>query len=1101
MVFCDASGFTKLTEYLAQKPNGAELLSTVLNQFFTPLIEIINAYRGDIIKFSGDALTILFLAESEGMESSEYDLPCGSGWARCGGHSDLELAVLRASACCIEIHKRLDNFDTGIPDRTLSFHIGVGCGQCVVLHLGGEASPDDPKTKRFEYVICGEPLRQIAHACHYAEISQTVLSPEAWKLVAETVVEGPPIAEDPSYRRLGGLVNSRHTYATIRSAAQARDTRQDRYALRLSEMNLAKRYIPSAVYMQMENGTLEYVNEIRNVTVFFICVSDVDVSTPRGALVAQDLMCSVQSACFEQEGQVNKFLVDDKGLLFLCLFGTPPMVHTDDPLRAVHACFSIITSMKRLGLNAHFGLSTGRVFCGVVGSSARQEYTTLGDSVNLAARFMQLGHNNVVLVDSATYEQTKGDLDYHVLEPVQLKGKANKIAVFQPLFKLQNVSSSPKAASVAPKQLPQSPRSKQPGMLAYAFSVVDSFEDGGEAVRGSAEFSESKADAVISDPEDAASAVDLVGTTSSERRRSVVPPVEDPLVNCSSWKELKLTRRILDESSLIRAGGTCVFGGQSGLGKDQLCQVVLSAAKAANKEVLIVHASDQGQPRDRARPVVELIESCLGLGIGGETSGGKLDQLAALIDVPAFEIQQAARISAENGFIEVPELNSFVPSNFSNRSAFDLNRLIQENVPNSAHPVGLPNTAFISIGNSALSPSRGQRRGVRRSFFQGSRQEGEQLQQLNTGPSSPFLQEPWAPCEEQFIDYCERLVKRIVQERALVVVMKISRGTSLFNIVNNPTFWRLAERLTQLSHSTEVTNGNCPLTVVLLCRRTEDAQGITPPDARAIELQPLCRNTIEEYVTKILKLDVEGANNVPHELIDFVDDLTKGNPLYIMETLEQLIQRKFITRSVHGYVTVNCDLHKDVSVSEWSHTAMVGRVICQLEALAPQEAAIVKMATVFSGPFSVLDVAASLKSPYTNARRFDNYRMYRTCARLARLGIISEIPHLPQAVGNTLGGEMGGRESDAIPINDMSRFPKETDGAFIEGMSKIPMFILDNFLIRKVAGGMILQQQALKVKRQAMMFRVINKDVPFRMESQRKRVAGLHMPYYNLVKL
>ena len=1005
VIFCDASGFTKLTEHLAQSPNGAELLSSVLNVFFTPLIELINAYRGDIIKFSGDALTILFLADEEDKVNEESDLPCGSGWARCGGHSALELAVLRASACCIEIHKKLDNFDTGIPDRTLSFHIGVGCGECVVLHLGGEASPDDPKTRRFEYVICGEPLEQIAHACHYAEIYETVLSPQAWKLVAETVIEGPVVVQDPGYKRLGGLVNSRHTYATIRFASQSRDERQSSYAMKLSEMGLAKRYIPSAVYKQMENGTLEYVNDIRTVTVFFICVAGVDVATPTGSLIAQDLMCSVQSACYEQEGQVNKFLVDDKGLLFLCVFGTPPMVHTDDPLRAIRACFAIIGGMKRLGLTGHFGVSTGRVFCGVVGSSARQEYTTLGDSVNLAARFMQLGKANTVLVDSATFEQTKSDLDYNVLEPVLLKGKANLIPVYEP--KSKGVLCEILSAKFHPRGsihqlLEENPK---PGMLAYAYSVMDSFDN------------------LLQEIEDEGQKFEIENSLLEK----------DPLVECTSWKELKFTRRILEES--FGVGGTIVFGGQSGLGKDQLSHVVVDSVKAATKNrARLVQATDQGVPRDRARPIIEFFEACLLVSADLHKAASKIEGLSWLAGMDDLSPLVLLGIEENNGVLDIPNLNNW----------------------------------------TALSLPTPKYRGVRRSFFDGS---------VASVPTS-YSDETRAPMEAGLLDICEQIACKIIQYVPLVCILKISRGTSLFNIVKNPTFWRLVERMSRLSFM----NGENSMTVVLLCRSTEEAFGYVHAEAKLVELQPLGRTTIEEYVGKILKLDVDGANNIPHDLIDFVEDLTRGNPLYIIETLEQLVVQQSIVRGKRGFVSVNCDLGKDVCVADWSHTSMVGRVICQLEALGPQEAAIVKMATVFEGPFSVLDIAASLKSPFTKACRFDNYRMYRTCARLVQIGILAEIPHL-------LG------DPDAVPVNDMSRFSKDTDPSFIEGMSKIPMFILDNFLIRKVAGGVILKKQALKVKRQAMMHRVINKEVPLRLEAHRNRINSLHLPYYNLVKL
>lgn len=41
------------------------------------------------------------------------------------------------------------------------------------------------------------------------------------------------------------------------------------------------------------------------------------------------------------------------------------------------------------GLSASVGVTTGVVFCGVVGATMRKEYTVLGDTVNLSARLMQ----------------------------------------------------------------------------------------------------------------------------------------------------------------------------------------------------------------------------------------------------------------------------------------------------------------------------------------------------------------------------------------------------------------------------------------------------------------------------------------------------------------------------------------------------------------------------------------------------------------------------------------------------------------------------------------------------------------------------------------
>ena len=46
-------------------------------------------------------------------------------------------------------------------------------------------------------------------------------------------------------------------------------------------------------------------------------------------------MAGLQTKCYSHEGSLNKFVVDDKGLLLLLVFGLPPLVHTDDAIRAV----------------------------------------------------------------------------------------------------------------------------------------------------------------------------------------------------------------------------------------------------------------------------------------------------------------------------------------------------------------------------------------------------------------------------------------------------------------------------------------------------------------------------------------------------------------------------------------------------------------------------------------------------------------------------------------------------------------------------------------------------------------------------------------------
>src|SRR5690242_15206695 len=61
LVSADLSGFTRLSEQLAALGReGAEELTTLLNECFTGMIEIVEHHGGDVLKFGGDALLILY---------------------------------------------------------------------------------------------------------------------------------------------------------------------------------------------------------------------------------------------------------------------------------------------------------------------------------------------------------------------------------------------------------------------------------------------------------------------------------------------------------------------------------------------------------------------------------------------------------------------------------------------------------------------------------------------------------------------------------------------------------------------------------------------------------------------------------------------------------------------------------------------------------------------------------------------------------------------------------------------------------------------------------------------------------------------------------
>ena len=69
-IFIDISGFTNMTQKLMSSgKEGAEILSNIINDIFTPSIKCISDHGGFVSTFAGDAFTAIFITEK-----AEYPL-------------------------------------------------------------------------------------------------------------------------------------------------------------------------------------------------------------------------------------------------------------------------------------------------------------------------------------------------------------------------------------------------------------------------------------------------------------------------------------------------------------------------------------------------------------------------------------------------------------------------------------------------------------------------------------------------------------------------------------------------------------------------------------------------------------------------------------------------------------------------------------------------------------------------------------------------------------------------------------------------------------------------------------------------------------------
>ena len=131
-------------------------------------------------------------------------------------------------------------------------------------------------------------------------------------------------------------------------------------------------------------------------------------------------------------GRVDKFIGDN----VMAVFGAP-VAHEDDPERAVRAAFGMHEAMSELNrdITAQFGfdlalrvgVNTGEVLAGRVGDS----YTVLGDAVNVASRLQSAAPVGGTLVGERTQRLTAKVIDYRELEPLALKGKAERVPAWE----------------------------------------------------------------------------------------------------------------------------------------------------------------------------------------------------------------------------------------------------------------------------------------------------------------------------------------------------------------------------------------------------------------------------------------------------------------------------------------------------------------------------------------------------------------------------------------------------------------------------------------------------------------------------------------------
>jgi class 3 adenylate cyclase/HAMP domain-containing protein len=203
------------------------------------------------------------------------------------------------------------------------------------------------------------------------------------------------------------------------------------------------KYVPKSVVeriLQHQDG-LKLGGEKKTITIFF---SDIRGFTPMSeALSAEEVVhilneyfTAMTAIIFKHEGTLDKFMGD----AIMAVWGAP-IDMPDHAERAVMAAVEMSKKMQELQdkwrsegkreVSIGIGINTGDVVVGNIGSMERMEYTAIGDNVNLTQRLESVAEKGQILISGATYERVKHRVVATMLDPIKVKGKAEKVIAYQ----------------------------------------------------------------------------------------------------------------------------------------------------------------------------------------------------------------------------------------------------------------------------------------------------------------------------------------------------------------------------------------------------------------------------------------------------------------------------------------------------------------------------------------------------------------------------------------------------------------------------------------------------------------------------------------------
>jgi len=389
-LFADISGFTVLTEALANElgsRRASEALTGHLNRVFHAVIAELDRFGGEVIYFSGDAITC-WLDGDDGTHATASGLAMQGAMAREG--------EIRTPA-------------------GLAFHLALKVA--VVTGHARRFVVGDPAIQLID-VLAGALIDRLTATEHLAEAGEVVVGRD----VAAALAGSAEFGERRRSEAAGPVTVVTGLRAEVPEVRLVQDDPAG-----LPEA-LARQWLLPAVYERLSAGRGEFLAELRPAYPMFVSFGGMHYDGDEAGSEELDAFVrAAQHVLSGYGGNVLQLTLGDKGAYLYGVFGTP-YAHEDDADRVCAAALELQALERTTAAREiRVGIAHGRLRSGTYGHARRRTFVCLGDAVNLAARLMSKAPPGEICVSELVRRRTADRFIWKALEPLELKGRASPV--------------------------------------------------------------------------------------------------------------------------------------------------------------------------------------------------------------------------------------------------------------------------------------------------------------------------------------------------------------------------------------------------------------------------------------------------------------------------------------------------------------------------------------------------------------------------------------------------------------------------------------------------------------------------------------------------